>query len=200
MLVGKLASMSRREAEQLVRERGGLLVDRAGDEADLIVASDESADLQRLAANRELFDDELRARIASGDVELVGESELWARLGLVESGQASSDCTRRRCWPSWCTCRLRRFGSGSGAGAIVAKREVRRLAYFDFEEVRVARKLAQLLAAGCSLSAVNRKLEELARLLAGRGAAAGRSGGGRRGAATASCGAMRGWPSRAGSC
>ena len=35
-------------------------------------------------------------------------------------------------------------------GALHAKREVRRLPYFDFEEVRVARKLAQFLAAGCS--------------------------------------------------
>jgi tetratricopeptide (TPR) repeat protein len=51
-------------------------------------------------------------------------------------------------------------------GALQAKCEVRRLAYFDFEEVRVARKLAQLLQAGCSLSAVNRQLETLSRLLA----------------------------------
>ena len=87
MLVGKLASMPRREAEQLVCEHGGLLVERAGDEADLMVASDDSASLQRLSANRQLFDDELRARISSGDVELIGESELWARMGLVESGQ-----------------------------------------------------------------------------------------------------------------
>jgi tetratricopeptide (TPR) repeat protein len=50
-------------------------------------------------------------------------------------------------------------------GALVAKREVRRLSYFDFEEVRVAQKLAQLLEAGCSLAAVNRRLDELARLL-----------------------------------
>jgi tetratricopeptide (TPR) repeat protein len=42
---------------------------------------------------------------------------------------------------------------------------VRRLAYFDFEEVPVARKLSQLLEAGCGLAAVNRKLESLARLL-----------------------------------
>jgi tetratricopeptide (TPR) repeat protein len=51
-------------------------------------------------------------------------------------------------------------------GALHAKCEVRRLAYFDFEEVRVARKLAQLLQAGCSLSTVNRQLETLSRLLA----------------------------------
>jgi tetratricopeptide (TPR) repeat protein len=47
----------------------------------------------------------------------------------------------------------------------VARREVRRLPYFDFQEVGVARKLAALLSAGCSLANVNRKLAELARLL-----------------------------------
>ncbi len=47
----------------------------------------------------------------------------------------------------------------------MAKREVRRLPYFDFEEVCVARKLAALLAAGCSLATIKRKLGELARLL-----------------------------------
>jgi tetratricopeptide (TPR) repeat protein len=46
-----------------------------------------------------------------------------------------------------------------------ATREVRRLPYFDFAEVRVARKLAQLMDAGCSLAIVNRQLAELARLL-----------------------------------
>jgi tetratricopeptide (TPR) repeat protein len=39
------------------------------------------------------------------------------------------------------------------------------LPYFDFDEVRVARKLAALLEAGCCLSVVNRKLAEFARLL-----------------------------------
>ena len=50
-------------------------------------------------------------------------------------------------------------------GTLHAAREVRRLPYFDFEEVRVARKLAQLLAAGCSLTTVSRQLAELNRLL-----------------------------------
>jgi tetratricopeptide (TPR) repeat protein len=50
-------------------------------------------------------------------------------------------------------------------GVLVAKREVRRLPYFDFEEVRVARKLVQLLAAGASLSTINRRLDVLSRLL-----------------------------------
>ena len=80
MFVGKLASMSRRDAERLIREGGGQLVDRADKDVDLIVASDETADAKRLAADRDLFDDHLRARIAGGDVEVLHESDLWARF------------------------------------------------------------------------------------------------------------------------
>jgi tetratricopeptide (TPR) repeat protein len=50
-------------------------------------------------------------------------------------------------------------------GALCAVRYVRRLPYFDFEEVAIARRLAQLLSAGCSLHTIDRRLDELARLV-----------------------------------
>ena len=165
LLVGKLASMLRREAEQLIREHGGVVVERAGDGADLIVVSDEAADRKRLAANRQLFDDDLQARIASGEVELVGESELWARIGLVESGQGVERLYTPAMLAELVHAPIAAIRQWHRCGAIIAKREVQRLPYFDFEEVRVARKFAQLLDAGCTLSAVNRKLAGLARLL-----------------------------------
>ncbi len=46
---------------------------------------------------------------------------------------------------------------------IVPVREVRRLPYFDFQEVATARQLAALLAAGASPGAIERKLAELSR-------------------------------------
>ncbi len=165
MLVGKLASMPRREAERIVREHGGAVVEHGDESVDLIVASDESADVARLAADRELFDDELRARIASGEVELIGESMLWARLGLVESGQGVERLYTPAMLAELVRVPIAAIRQWHRRGTIVAKRNVRRLPYFDFEEVRVARKLAQLLAAGCSLASVNRQLESLGRLL-----------------------------------
>ena len=50
-------------------------------------------------------------------------------------------------------------------GALVATQTIRKLPYFDFAEATVARKLAALLGAGCSLSEVDRKLDELAACL-----------------------------------
>ena len=52
-------------------------------------------------------------------------------------------------------------------GLIVPVREVRRLPYFDFQEVATARRLAELLAAGVSPRAIERQLESLARYLPG---------------------------------
>lgn len=60
------------------------------------------------------------------------------------------------------TTAIRRWQRG---GALVACRNVRRLAYFDFTEVAVARHLAALYHAGCSLAAIDRMLRELARVL-----------------------------------
>jgi tetratricopeptide (TPR) repeat protein len=48
-------------------------------------------------------------------------------------------------------------------GALRETRCVQRLSYFDFQEVAVARRLAQLLHAGCSLRLIDRRLAELAR-------------------------------------
>ncbi|RIK77220.1 MAG: hypothetical protein DCC67_12940 [Planctomycetota bacterium] len=52
-------------------------------------------------------------------------------------------------------------------GALRPVRVVRRLPYFDFQEVAIARRLAQLVAAGCSLRAIDQRLAELHRLLPG---------------------------------
>lgn len=157
--------MSRREAEQVVRERGGQLAERLADGVDLIVVSEEGGGLQRAAADRKLFGDAVRAAISRGDVELVGESEFWGHVGLVESGQGIERLYTPAMLAELVKAPIAAIRQWHRRGALRAKREVRRLAYFDFEEVRVARKLAELLAAGCSLSTVNRRLDELARLL-----------------------------------
>ena len=50
-------------------------------------------------------------------------------------------------------------------GVLQATRLVQRLPYFDFEEAAVARRLAQLLHAGCSLRVIDRRLAELAKMM-----------------------------------
>src|SRR5262245_31141568 len=85
LVAGKLVSMPRRDAEQIIRQHGGELVERARDTVDLVVIADD-ADLKKIGGNAQLGEDPLRERVTAGDVELIRESALWTRLGLVESG------------------------------------------------------------------------------------------------------------------
>jgi tetratricopeptide (TPR) repeat protein len=165
MLVGKLASMSRRDAESLIREHGGRLIDRADDEVEVVLLPDELADAKRLIASAQV-DDGLRERVASGEVELVCESELWARLGLVDAHHGIERLYTAAMLAEVVRVPVAAIRQWHRSGALRSVREIRRLAYFDFEEVRVARKLAQLIHAGCSLSTVNRQLSSLSRLMA----------------------------------
>jgi tetratricopeptide (TPR) repeat protein len=157
--------MPRREAEELVRAHGGFLIESADEPTDLFVVSDELGELHRLAADEAVFDDATRAALSRGESELVRESELWARLGLVDSGQGVERLYTPAMLADLVRVPISAIRQWHRRGALHAKCEVRRLPYFDFDEVRAARKLAQLLTAGCSLSMISRKLDELSRLL-----------------------------------
>ena len=50
-------------------------------------------------------------------------------------------------------------------GYLKSRRHVKRLPYFDFAEVSVARHLAKMLNSGCSLAGIDRKLNELRQAL-----------------------------------
>jgi tetratricopeptide (TPR) repeat protein len=159
--------MSRRAAEQIIREHGGLLVDRDAKSPDLIVVRDEAADGGRRGTAQELFDESMRDLIASGEIELLGESSLWSRLGLIESGQGIERLYTPAMLAELVGAPIAAIRQWHRRGQIIPKREVQRLPYFDFEDVRIARKLAQLLSGGCSLAAINRQLDRLERLLPG---------------------------------
>jgi tetratricopeptide (TPR) repeat protein len=160
--VGKLGGVTRREAQQLVRQHGGIAVDRLSGEADLIVIG---ADELPLDEAGELLDDATRQAAAEGHVEIIGEAQLWQQLGMLDDEQD----VRRLYTPAMLAdllgvsvATIRRWHR---RGLIVPSREVRRLPYFDFQEIATARRLAQLLAAGASPAAIERKLAALSRFL-----------------------------------
>ena len=165
--VGKLASMSRREAARLARRHGAVVVEKPDPSVHLVVVGEEGLPLVGAAGPDELFDEEVRRAAEQGSLAVVPETELWQRLGLVE---ADKD-VRRLYTPAMLAellgvpiAVIRRWHR---RGLIVPVREVRRLAYFDFREVATARRLAELLAAGMSPRAIEKKLEALARYLPG---------------------------------
>ncbi len=158
VFVGKLGGMTRRDAKNLVRDQGGVPVDRLTPDVNLIVIG-----ADELPLNEEnLLDEPIRELAAADKLEVISETELWRRLGLFDA-----ESSLRLYTPAMLAELLhvpvsiiRRWHRRQ---LIVPVREVRRLPYFDFQEVATARQLAELLAAGASPDAVERKLEELAR-------------------------------------
>lgn len=160
--VGKLGGVNRQEARQLVRALGGIPVEQPGPDVSLIVIG---ADELPLWDEEEMLDPPTRDAIGAGEVELIGETQLWQWLGLID---AEHDA-RRLYTPAMLAdllgvpvATIRRWHRRK---LIVPAREVQRLPYFDFQEVATARQLAQLLATGASPTAIERKLARLARFV-----------------------------------
>ncbi|MBN1393653.1 MAG: tetratricopeptide repeat protein [Pirellulales bacterium] len=163
--VGKLASMARRDAARLARDHGATVLDGPDDSLDTIVVGEDDFPLPEVREGDELFDEPVRRRIEQGAIEIISETQLWHRLGLVDQQQD----IRRLYTPAMLADLLkvpvavvRRWHR---RGLIVPAREVRRLPYFDFQEVATARRLAELLAAGMSPRAIEKKLELFARCM-----------------------------------
>ena len=163
-LVGKLSGMPRREAEELVRQHGGSIVAHLDADTELVIVGDESPDGKTLAAARASLDDAARLAWQEGRLQILRESELWTQLGLVDAGQDVKRLYTPMMLAELVRVPVRAVRHWHRKGHLDAERNVGRLPYFHFEEVRVAQRLAELLAAGCSLSQIDRKLDNLARL------------------------------------
>lgn len=158
---GRLGGVSRRQAAQLVRQHGGQMVDLSDPALTLVVIGAEESPL----AEADLLTENTRQRAASGQAEIIHETELWQRLGLVEAEQA----VKRLYTPAMLAHLLdvsvgviRRWHR---RGLIVPVRTVHRLPYFDFTEVATARRLAELVAAGATQESIEKRLDQLSEVL-----------------------------------
>jgi tetratricopeptide (TPR) repeat protein len=167
-IVGKLAGMSKREAQQLLRQHGAAVVEHPDSATTLVIVGEQDAAgslTDPAAAVIAGLGAGARAAYDSGQLTLLGESQLWQQLGLVDrqhearglytvpmlAGLLKESVPTIRRWQRLCW--------------LVPTREVRRLAYFDFEEVATARRVQELLAAGMSSAAITKALATLARQL-----------------------------------
>ncbi len=158
--------MASRDAQQLMRRHGATVIERPDASATLVVVGDSGLPLGE-GGFAAALDESVRAAADRGTLEIISETELWQRLGLVDPQQnihrdytvpmlaklLSVDVPTLRRWQR--------------RGWIVPVREVRRLAYFDFQEVATARRLTELLAAGISAAEIEKELAALARYLPG---------------------------------
>ena len=89
---------------------------------------------------------------------VITETQLWQRLGLVEAEQHVHRLYTPAMLAELLQVPVAIVRRWHRRGLIVPRREVRKLPYFDFQEVATARQLAELLAAGMSPQAIEKKL------------------------------------------
>jgi tetratricopeptide (TPR) repeat protein len=166
VLVGKLASMPKREAARLVRGYGGTVLDKPDPSVHLVVVGEAELPLPGDGLDQWL-DAQTRLSVERGDTEILGENQFWQRLGLVDPQHDIHHLYTPAMLAELLKVSVAVIRRWHRRGLIVPAREVRRLAYFDFREVAAARQLAELLAAGVSPRAIERKLEALGRYVPG---------------------------------
>lgn len=169
-LLGKLAGMSRKEAFTLLRAENAKPAERLSASVDIIVLGEDDV---VLLGDDQLQADDIQQGISDGSIELIHETELWQRLGLIEPV--------RKVHPLYTPAMLAELLGVSKSiirrwhrkQLIVPAREVRKLPYFDYHEVVTAQRLARMLASGMSpdriekqLSAVSNYLPDIERPLA----------------------------------
>jgi len=165
VLIGRLASMSKRDAARLVREHGGTVVDRPSVAVAWVVVGEAELPLPDPWAAEDWFDDETRGAADAGTLQVITETQLWQRLGLVEEGHDVHRLYTPAMLAELLGIEVSTVRRWHRRGLIKPVRMVRRLPYFDFQEIATARRLAELLAAGVKAPTLERKLEQLARYL-----------------------------------
>lgn len=162
-LVGRFAGMPRRAAEEMVRRAGGVVAASIDAGTELVVVGNETHDGRALAAAQASLGEAARLAWQEGRLQLVSESDFWSQLGLVDAEPEVQRYYTPAMLAELVGASPRAVRHWHRQGHLTAERMVGRLAYFSFEQVRVAQRLAELLAAGCTLSQIDRKLKELAR-------------------------------------
>ena len=165
--VGKLASMARRDAAQLARQHGATVLEKPDASAHWVVGGENEIPLPEVNGQEEWFDSAMREASERGTLEVITETEFWQRLGLVEPEHDIHRFYTPAMLADLLGVPVAVIRRWHRRGLIVPVREVRRLPYFDFQEVATARRLAELLAAGMSPAAIEKKLEALGRYLPG---------------------------------
>lgn len=159
--VGKLGGMNRREARELVRRNGGVMVDRVDATVNLIVIG---ADVMPFDEPMELLDDWVVEATASGRVVVINETQFWQNLGLVESEVEMGQLYTPAMLAGLLEIRIATVRRWHRRGLITPTRQVNKLPYFDFQEVASARRLASLISSGATPQAIETKLSRLAGL------------------------------------
>lgn len=145
---GRLGGMNRKDFGNLVDSKGGNLVELSNPRLDLVVIGAESLTPSSSAT--------------CVDADRIAETELWESLGYIESELEIGRLYTPAMLAEILSVPLASIRRWHRRGLIQPVRQVKKLPYFDFQEVASARQIARLIAAGKSPEDVEAKLSEIA--------------------------------------
>ena len=161
-LLGRLGGMTHQAAQVLIEKHGGTVARQNDSKISLYILGDECHDLEAWIRKNYNAAEMVRQTSRAGNAKAMQEYELWAKLGLVEESLESQRFYTPAMLAELVGVKASAIRRWHRQGFLVAARQVRRLAFFEFSELAVARKMAELLAAGCSLHVIESKLKRLA--------------------------------------
>ena len=162
---GTLASMTHRQAMDLVEQQGGLSMQHVGQQTTILVVGEEGWPLEQDGQPSLKLEHARQLHEKGEPIRIVSESE-WLKLMGIEPAERKS----HQFYTPAMLCQLlnvsvhdiRRW---ERAGLIKAVKKVYRLPYFDFEEVASARRLCELASSGVRAEQIAASLERLRSLL-----------------------------------
>ena len=83
-LIGRFGGMNQKQAANVLRSYDAVIVDQDDSNLDWIVIGAEES----LLAEADLLSSRMRDSAARGEVEVIHETDLWQRLGLVDIEQS----------------------------------------------------------------------------------------------------------------
>ena len=162
---GILASMTHRQAMELVEQHGGVSTQHVGQATSLLVVGEEGWPLEpdgrpssKLEQARQLCD-------KGEPIRIVSEAEWLKMLGIEPPERKTDQLYTPAMLSQLLNVSVNEIRRWERAGLIKAIKKVYRLPYFNLEEVTSARRLCELAASGVRADQIAASLERLRILL-----------------------------------
>lgn len=158
---GKLAGMSRKEAETLARGAGAVVSPAPRGDLNLIVIGEAAPLGKTWGELRDSFDEELRDAFESGRLETITETTFWQWLGLHPEREGASPLYTPAALAELIGVTASAIRYWYRLGFLKSENRVGKLPYFAFEEILAAKHLKALSEAGSSPRQIARAIERL---------------------------------------
>ena len=159
--MGKLGGVNRKEARSVVRRLQGTMVDPIDESVDLIVVG---ADVFPVGEPERLLDDSIMKAVAEQRITVISETQFWQITGVVEQESDVGKLHTPAMLAELLQVPVTTIRRWHRRGLITPTRQVKKLPYFDFEEIASARRIAALVAAGVNSTQIEKQLSQLADL------------------------------------